>query len=87
MDHITVQDKVSGYTVTVHRGFTKEGKNQMEISLFRHPKDMFYGTAENIICDVPTWMGFVAVVDRLRNFAASQELSFQAERSEGGSPK
>jgi hypothetical protein len=75
MNSIAVHETVPGYTVTVQRGFTKDGRDQMQISIMEEPGSL-PSMPENICCDVPTWMAFVKVVDDLRRFASEQELKF-----------
>ncbi len=75
MNFISVSDKTGDLTVSVQKGLTDEGKEQVSLSIMRKAKvSCGFISQEVICCDVGEWMALVTVVGNLREFLAAQEV-------------
>lgn len=75
MEAISAQDKVGDRTVTVHRGLTKDGEEQVEISVYRISSRLGSVTSESMSFDISEFMALITVVQKLRDTIMHHPLS------------
>lgn len=75
MNYVAASDKTGDWEVSIGRGLTKDGQEQVQISIHRmRSRGGFEMQYEGITVDPGTWNALITVVGNLRHFTEAQEI-------------